>query len=246
MIDTAMKYTKLSTCVAAFIAAVFTASTSLADEGVIRAKLSLGYASYSSPYGNSEISTNYLTQGLGITYIWPSKTFIDVTTKSSGKDAMYNAKNVYGGLVTTDQEFSRTENTLTIGKPTQNGIQLNTGIFTSDTIFNLAQYGQFSQKIMGLSAGAGKSFLIEEGSAGSIGVSGAVALLNAKNTDRFGVVTNSNLSYGVSLGAVYGYALTKSLSVVADAKFQTYFIKYPTFSGDERILSTSLSLLGQF
>jgi len=241
-----MKNTKFVTCLIAVLAPGFTVPSSLADEGVVRAKLSIGFANYAAPYGNNEISTNYATQGVGVTYIWPSNVFVDLTTKSSTRNSSYNAKNVFGGLVTTDQPFSRTENTITLGKPTENGVQLNTGIFTADTVFNLAQYGQFSQQMIGLTAGTGKGFLIDDGRAGSIGVSTTLALLNAKNSDRFGVVTNSNLSYGLSLGAVYNYALTRSVSILADAKFQTYLIKYPTFSGDERILSTSLSLLAQF
>ena len=246
MMDTTMKKSKSVTYLVAILASCFTVSSALADEGVIRVKAGLGFASYSAPYGNNEISTNYITQGLGATYIWPSNVFVDISTKSSTKSSAYNARNVFGGLVTTDQPFSRTENTLTLGKSIENSVQINTGIFTADTVFNLAQYGQFSQKMIGLTAGAGKGFLIDEGRAGSIGVSGTVALLNAKNSDRFGVVTNSNLSYGLSLGAIYNYALTKNLSVLADAKFQTYLITYPGFSGDERILSSSLSLVAQF
>ena len=246
MMDTTMKKSKFVTYLVAILASGFTVSSALADEGVIRVKAGLGFASYSAPYGNNEITTNYTTQGAGVTYIWPSSVFVDLATKSSTQNSSYNAKNVFGGLVTSDQPFARTENTLTVGKSIENSIQLNTGIFTADTVFNLAQYGQFSQKMVGLTAGAGKGFLIDEGRAGSIGVSGTVALLNAKNSDRFGVVTNSNLSYGLSLGAVYNYAITKNISVLADGKFQTYLITYPGFSGDERILSSSLSLLAQF
>lgn len=245
MTQNTLKHSKLLSCITVFLASVFTISISLADEGIVRAKVSFGYASYSAPYGNNQVISNYSTQGLGITYIWPSNVFVDLNTKVSGKDAMYNAKSVIPGQV-TDQEFVRTENTLTIGKPTENGTQLNMGIFTANTVFKLALFGQFSQKISGLTTGAGKGFLIDEGRAGSIGVSGTFALLNAINTDSAGVAANSNLSYGVSLATVYSYPLSRSVSVLADAKFQTYFIKYSTFSGDERILSGSLSLSGQF
>lgn len=246
MIDTTLKYMKFSIFFAAFFATVFTASNSLADEGLVRAKVSLGYASYNSPYGSSEISANYMTQGFGITYITPSKLFIDLSTKSSEKGAVYNANSVFGALVTSEQGFSRTENTLTIGMPTERGLQINAGIFNADTNFNLAQYGQFSQKIMGLTAGVGKGVLLDEGRSGSFGLSATLALLKASNTDRFGTEFNSNLAYGLSLGALYSYVLTQNLSVTADAKFQSYFIKYATFSGDERILSSTLSLTGQF
>jgi hypothetical protein len=242
-----MKHTKIITCIVALLASSFTVFNALADDGVVRAKVSLGYSNYTQPFGNNEITSYYTTQGLGITYIWPSNVFVDLTTKVSAKDASYNAKNVFGYKgVTSDQGFSRTENTLTLGKSTENGTQLNAGIFSAETVLNLSQFGQFSQKIMGLTAGAGKGFLIEDGRAGSIGVSGAFALLNAINKDNTGVSVNSYPSYGISLGAAYTYSLTKNVSVLADGKFQTYFIKYPTFSGDERILSGALSLLAQF
>jgi len=241
-----MKHTKIITNFAVLLVSSLTVFYVQADDGVVRAKVSLGYSTYSSPYGNNEISTNYATQGLGLSYVWPSSVFIDLSTKVSATDASYNAKNVFGGQVNSDQKFSRTENTLTLGKSTENGTQVNGGIFAADTVLSMAQLGQFSQKILGLTAGAGKGFLIDDGRSGLIGISGAFALLNATNKDRYGVSVNSNLSYGISLGAVYNYPLTKSVSVLADGKFQTYFIKYPTFSGDERILSGTLSLLAQF
>jgi hypothetical protein len=130
--------------------------------------------------------------------------------------------------------------------PIENGLQVNSGIFTANTVLKLAQYGQFSRKMTGLTAGVGKGFAVYEGNAGTVGLNGAAALLTASNYDRYGSVSNSNLSYGLSLGAVYSYSITKNISVSADAKFQSYFIKYPTFSGDEKILSAALSLIGQF
>lgn len=246
MIDIAMKYLKFVMSVVTILVSGFIASSSLASDAEIRAKFSLGYASYNSPYGSNEIATSYLTQGLGFTYIWPSKVYIDVSTKASGKAATYDAAKVYGGLVSTAQSFSRVENTLTVGKPTESGMQINAGLFTGDTELRLAQFGQFSQKTTGITAGAGRGYPIEEGRLGTVGLSGAVAFLNAKNADRFGTVSNSNLSYGLSIGAVYSYALGKNISVSADAKYQAYFINYSTFSGDEKIQSYSVSLIGQF
>lgn len=246
MIDSIMKYPKFSLYIVAISTMVLNASGALAGDGEIRAKLSLGYASYNSPYGINEIATNYLTQGFGFTYVWPSKVYIDVSTKASGKNATYDAAKVYGGLVTTAQSFSRVENTLTIGKPTDSGMQINAGLFTGDTELKLAQFGQFSQKTTGLTAGIGRGYPVEEGRLGTVGLSGAVAFLNAKNSDRFGVTSDSKLSYGLSVGAVYSYALGKNISVSADAKYQQYAITYSTFTGDEKIQSYSVSLIGQF
>jgi len=223
-----------------------TITNSRADEGLIRIKLTVGYASYSSPYNSSLLISNYATQGLGVTYIWPSNFYVDFSTKINGANATYNAKSVFATQVTDDQKFTRTENTLTIGTPLANGLQANAGIFKSDTIYDIGTLGDFSQKITGLTAGLGKGFLIEEGRAGSFGLSGAFALLNAVNKNWLGASENSNISYGVSVGAVYNYAISRGLNISADTKFQTYFITYPTFSGDERIFSTSLSLVGQF
>ena len=146
MINNSIKRSKFVTYIVVILASGFTASSSLAGDGEIRAKLSVGYASYNSPYGSNEIATNYMTQGLGFTYVWPSKVYLDVATKTSSKDATYDAAKVYGGLVSTAQDFSRVENTLTVGKPTESGVQINAGIFTGDTVLKLSQFGQFSQK----------------------------------------------------------------------------------------------------
>ena len=241
-----MKRTQLFTAMVAVLAVGFVSANALADEGVIRAKVSYGLASYSSPSANSDIRSTYSTLGLGVTYIWPSNIFADFTTRMTGSGASYNANGVTAGLVTADQSFSRTENTLTVGMPLDNGMQGNAGLFTADTVFKLSQYGQFSQKMTGITAGAGKGFPLDGGKSGVLGVNGALALLNASSSDRYGNVSSSNLSYGLSVGAAYNYPINKNISVSADAKLQSYLIKYSTFSGDERILSTAVSLIGQF
>jgi len=230
------------------LAVAWSSFSAAADEGVVRAKLSYGLANYSSPSAYSDISSTYSTLGVGVTYIFPSNTFVDFTIKTSGSGASYNAPGVSGGLILSDQAFKRTENTLTVGKPLENGMQGNIGVFTAETVLNFATLGQgqFSQKMTGLTAGMGKGIPVEEGRLGTIGINGAVALLNASNTDYQGKSATSNFAYGISAGASYNYMFHKNIGVSADAKFQSYFIKYSGYSGDERILSTSVSLIGQF
>lgn len=227
-----------------------TASVQAAEEGVLRGKISTGMSSYSSSSpSNGDVTSNFATLGLGVTYIWPSNIFVDFTTKRSMLDARYVTQFVVAGQVTASQTFSRIENTITAGMPLNNGMQGNAGLFLTETNFGFSQpglSGQFSQKMQGLSAGAGKGFALIEGNAGSVGLNGALALLNASYTDKSGNTSSSNLSYGLSLGAAYNYALNKTISFSADTKYQSYFIKYSTFSGDERILSASISLIGQF
>lgn len=220
-------------------------SYALAEEGVIRARVSYGLANYSSPSASSEIKSNYSTLGLGASYIWPSNVFMDFATKSSNS-ATYNAGSVTQGSLTTDQPFSRTEYVLTVGMPLEDRIQVNAGIFKAKTELNLAQWGQFSQKMTGVTAGAGIAYPINEGASGVAGLNAGAALLTASNTDRFGIVSNSDLSFGLSIGAAYNYPLNKYLSFAADAKLQSYMIKYPTFSGNEQILATSVSLIARF
>lgn len=232
--------------IAAVLAIAFVDSDAMAEGGVVRVKGSYGLASYASPTVNGDIAATYPTLGLGVTYIWPSYVFADFSTRTTGAGASYNANSVTGGTVTSDRSFSRTENTLTVGMPTEGGTQINAGIFTANTVMKLAQYGEFSGKMSGLTAGAGRGFAIYEGTLGTIGFNGAVALLNAKYVDWLGNVSSANLSYGLSIGAVYNYSLNRTFSISADAKYQSYFIKYAAFSGDERILSAALSVIGQF
>lgn len=241
-----MKLKSLIPGIVAVLTVCLATTAALAEEGVVRGKVSAGLANYTSPSASGDLASTYSTLGLGLTYIFPSNIFVDFTTKIAGTDALYNAKNATAGLVSSDQPFSRTENTLTVGMPFDNGMQGNAGIFTAETTFKLAQFGQFSQKMTGLAAGAGKGITLNEGSSGTLGFNGALALLNASSVDRYGYANNSNLSYGLSLGAIYNYMLNKNIGVSADAKFQSYFIKYSSFSGDERIISAGLSLTAQF
>lgn len=251
MSDT-MKRTQLFTAIVTVLVVGFASSSAHAAEGVARAKISLGLAHYTAPSQSSNTSSNissiYPTLGVGGTYIWPSNIFADFTTRTSVYGT-YNPSSITGGQLTS-QAISRRENTLTVGMPIKDGIQGNVGLFTINTIFKLAQFGQISQRMNGLTAGAGKAFPIEEGKMGVVGLNGAVAFLGANNSDRFGVVSRSNPSYGISFGATYNYTIDKDVSISADAKYQSYFINYVTFAGDlsgnERILSTAVSLIAQF
>lgn len=74
----------------------------------------------------------------------------------------------------------------------------------------------------------------------AVGFVSSFALAEEGGVRAAGNVSSYNLSYGLSFGAAYNYPINKNISVSADAKFQSYFIKYSTFSGDERILSTTV------
>lgn len=240
------KKKQMALVVVSTLALCIGSSVALALDGTIRVKASYGLANYVAPSLSGNISTTYTTIGLGATYIFPSNSFLDFSTRMSGAGSTYNANVLSAGQVSGEQPFSRTENTLTFGMPLENGLQGNAGVFTTETNFSLAQFGSVLQKMQGLTAGIGKGIPFNEGKTGSLGVNGAFALLQAKSTDGVGLTTTSNLSYGLSFGASYNYMFKPYLGISADTKFQSYFIKYSTFSGDERIISASLSLVGQF
>ena len=234
----ALKYTQFIAAIIAVLSLSSISANTLADEGVIRGKISFGLANYVAPQSGGDIKSNYSSLGVGATYIWPSNTFVDFTTRRSILDATYSAGSRSG-------DFSRTENILTVGMPLDGGMLGNAGIFNAETTNKVASSAA-SQKIIGVSVGIGKGFLIEGGKSGVVGVNGGVALLNATNTSLSGVSSSSNLSYGLSVGATYNYVINKTWSVSADGKFQSYLIKYSSFSGDERIISLAASLIGQF
>lgn len=240
------KYNKIVTSFALVLAAGFSGSQALADEGVARVKLSYGTASYSTPSVYGDIGSTYATVALGVTYIWPSNVFFDFTSRSSTPDSVYNSRAVSNNPITTDLSFSRMENTVTVGMPLENGLQVNAGVFTADTVTKLPQAGQIVQKLNGISSGIGKAFPINEGKSGVFSLNGGFALLNGSHFDQQGIVVASSLAYGLSVGGAYNYPLNKNFSVAVDTKLQSYFIRYATFSGDERILSAALSLIGQF
>lgn len=241
-----MKYKQILTSIAVVLATGFSGTNAQAEEGVARVKLSYGTASYSSPSVYGDIGSTYATVALGVTYIWPSNVFVDFTSRSSTPDAAYSSRAVSNNPIASDLSFSRMENTVTVGMPLENGLQVNAGVFTADTVAKLPQAGQIVQKLNGISAGVGKGFPINEGKSGAISLNGGFALLNGSHIDQLGGVTASSLAYGLSVGAAYNYPLHKNLSVAVDTKLQSYFIRYATFSGDERILSAALSLIGQF
>ena len=126
------------------------------DEGIIRARAGISLANHTSPSASGDFKSNYFIYGLGATHIFPDRNFIDLTLRTTGSGATYNAKKATAGQVSSDQPLQRFEGTLTVGMPFEYGLQGNAGLFTSNTVFKLAQFGQFSQSISGDSAGIGK------------------------------------------------------------------------------------------
>ena len=223
-----------------------------AGDNVIRVRENFGISSYAAPAVGDDISSTYTTWGLGFTHIWASNLFVDYTFKLTGKGD-YNAKSNTPTALDGRRPFTRTEHIVTVGMPLDSGLQVNGGFFTAETNMELAPdinsiiapYDKQTQSMMGFTGGVGHGLELAGGRYGVLAVNGALALLVA-NTNRGGTQTNSSLAYGLSFGALYGYSFKPVLSTTIDTKYQAYFINYPGFSGNEKILSLNLSLIAKF
>jgi hypothetical protein len=232
-------------------------STAAADGFGIKA--GVGTSSYVIPLTGgkvSNINVNYQTLNVGASYVdLSSGWFVDVTNRSPLGSASWNTHDFLfanNGTPVPDSPAKRTENTLTIGKVLEDGLQVFAGYQMSDltlsanvnAISTSPAFDLFSVKEDGLFAGAGKSLKI---AGGNLNITGALAMMGAK------IATNNgnNLSeatydpgLGYSFGASYSYPLTNMLNIVPEAKYQTF--KPNGFTARDTLTSFAVSIAARF
>lgn len=195
------------------------ASVCVNAETIFRPRVSVGLSNYELAFtqsGNSLSSVSYLKGGVGAT-IATGQLYFDL-----GYNGSMGAK--YDDGIIADQDFLRTDLTLTVGYVLPNNITVfggyksgtteYTDLFTVDTTTKFEATGPYFGAGIGLPAGNGV-----------LSLNGAIAILSADLTDNDPNVTQFNAtgdSVGFSIGAGYSMTFGGSHGLAFKANYQAY------------------------
>jgi len=227
----------------------FCINNALADDGKFRIKVGVGNATYTQPWWTgTDIKSNYTQNLFGVSYLTSNGMFGDLSIKTSGSSAEYNAKEL--GWAANDLPFDRTETALTLGAVDTGGFGMFLGLMSNKTVIENLNY-KHTQTSAGISVGLGQAIPIHSGSGGTISVTGAVGFMAAKwdqkaKTGGTSATWNADSAFGYSIGAGYSYFFTKNVGMSFDWKYQSYKFDYVTFSGDEKVSSLTGAIQAQF
>ena len=233
------------------------ASPTLAeDEGMMRARIGLSSNDFTTLWSGGDLKTDYMSLNLGATYITPSAFYLDLGFKQD-ISASWNTVELTPFNDGKDEEYTRDDLTITIGKVLDNGMQLFAGYQDSSATIALPEISWGSEgyvdeeemDVSGFFLGVGKSFKVGEG---SINLNLAYGLMDGTLVDAEGRSWDSTDGDGYSLGASYTRFLTESFSLNFEVKKQKYSYEYDTggatilTSGDDEMTMIGANLVYQF
>ena len=202
------------------------ASPALAEEeGMMRARIGLSSNDFTTLWSGGDLKTDYMSLNLGATYITPSAFYFDLGFKQD-TSASWNTVEISPAFNDgKDEDYTRDDLTVTIGKVLDNGIQLFAGYQDSSATIALpeiswVQEGFVEEEEMDVSGfflGVGKSFKVGEG---SINLNLAYGFMDGTLVDAEGRSWDSTDGDGYSLGASYTRFLTESFSLNFEVKKQ--------------------------
>lgn len=213
---------------------------SFAADGVFRGKAGISNNSFDSIWSGGDLSADYQALNLGLSYVSQDMYYADFGLKKS-LNGDWAAEDNVGPI---EENYSRTDYTLTLGKVLSNGIQLFGGYQNSTATMDLPTgylVADEKIKITGFFAGVGKSFNFENS---SLNINFSIGKMNGALTDAAGIENDSEDGSGNSFGATYTYFLDDSSTVSVEFKQQKYSYTYDNSgmiltAGDDKV-----SLLG--
>ena len=237
------KVKKISKLSFILLISTLTLATFAQDEGTWRARVGVSQNSFTTLWSGGDVKANFQSLNTGATYIAPSGWFFDGVLKTSGKTTWNSVEltNAEGALNDGhDNDYSRTDTTITVGKAFEGGYQVFGGYQNSASKLTLpnawvTNYGsQSSEKfnVSGYFVGVGKTFAV---GSGSLNLNVAIGQMTGKLTDSVGQDHTSSGGTGTSFGATYTYLFDKHLGLSVEVKEQQY--KY-TFGASNIILTS--------
>ena len=223
-------------------------SSAVQAEMLFRPRASLGYAAYElalTEAGTSLSDSSYPTGGFGAT-IASDNIYVDLAYNTS-----LGATHENGSV---DDDFKRTDITITVGAGLKYGISIFGGYKTGKTEYSYTtepNYTRLTFEAKGPFFGASMSFLRDS----ALSVNVAIALLEGELTDNdtfFPPFDATADSTGFSLGIGYNHSLTKGTGLILKSTFQAYSFKdwvdpnYTISDMDEKIFSTDISYYVNF
>lgn len=246
---------KNAAIVGVLLAGTFASAACFAQDSAVRVRAGLAAVSYVSPDSSGvDFKSSYAAAQIGASYITGSGWYGDLAMRTS-LSAKWNTADIIGNPGAEDDDFSRNEVTLTIGKSLGNGLAVFAGlqVVSAEATLSKTNSGLPADESITLDntiafVGASKSIPV---GAGSMSFSGALGVLKEETKNSAGLgggTQKADTGAGFSLGAGYSHPITQAVSVLADLKFQTYSVKYPgsTDSSNQTVTSLGLSVVGQF
>jgi hypothetical protein len=226
------------------------------EEGVVRARIGLSSNDFSTIWSGGDLKTDYISLNFGVTYITPNAFYFDLGVKQD-TSASWNTVELNEGFNDgKDEDYSRDDITLTIGKALDNGVQIFAGYQDSSANITLpniwVESGYVEEEeidVNGFFVGVGKSFKIGEG---SFNLNASYGWMDGTLVDANGNDWDSTDGGGYSLGASYTRFLTESISLNLELKRQKYSYDYDTegaiilTSGDDQMTMVGVNLVYQF
>lgn len=212
-------------------AAIITAFTGVASaqDGVVRARVGVSQNNFSSVYSGGPMKSDYQSLNTGVTYIQPSGWYGDLAMKNSmsAKWSLNGLGNDSGTTIGNgNDEYTRKDITLTIGKALEGGIQVFGGYQQANSTINLGPLvSNFKEEfnVKGFFIGAGKTIPM---SVGSVNINGAVGQMKARLLDGSSTWNESDNGTGFSFGATYSYPLSDKTTLSLEYKQQAYKYKF--------------------
>ena len=235
---------KLCGMMASGLIGLFMATPTIAsDDDLTRARVGISNNSFTSLYSGGPLEVDYTSLNLGVTRITSDALYYDIAYKK-GLSASWNTFELTDF---PDEDYSRSDITLTVGKALDNGIQVFAGYQNSNsaialpTSWELVPEEEFN--ITGFFLGAGRSFKVNEG---SLNVNLALGSMDAKLLDGGGEWNDSTSGSGYSIGATYTMFLSEDISANFELKQQKYEYEFgtgPNTGGDDNMTMFGVNLV---
>lgn len=246
-------------CISSIVLSVFLAIpvASFADDSVMRGRIGLSNNDFTTLWSGGDLETSYISANFGLTYITPEAYYIDLAMKTS-TSATWNTVELTGDFNDgRDEDYSRDDITLTLGKALDNGIQVFLGYQDSSATISLPpiswvqDLGSVAEEeidVSGFFVGIGKSIKVDSG---SINLNAAYGSMDGTLVDAVGVSNDSSGGNGYSLGLTYTRYFSDSLSGNFEVKQQKYSYDFSNpdiaiTSGDDKMTMIGLNLVKQF
>jgi hypothetical protein len=236
------------------MAATLTCAPSYAQDSSLRVRAGFAGVGYVQPDSSGkDIESMYGAAQVGASYVTAGGWYGDLAVRTS-LAAKWNTGDIIAGA--KDDDFSRTETTLTIGKGFGDGLAVFAGVqvASSELTLSKANTGRPADGSITIDdtivfAGLSASY---PAGPGSVSLSGALGILTEEQTVSPGLpgagTYKADPGAGLSLGAAYSHPVTKALSILADIRMQFYSVKYPNLQAqsNQTLVSMGVSIVGQF
>lgn len=231
------------------------AQNASAQDSAVRVRAGVAGVSFVAPSttpGTPDLESDYTALVLGGSYVTAGGWYGDLGWRGS-TGAKWNAGEVVGNPAVEDQDFSRNEVTLTVGKLLGDGLSVFGGAQFIQSSLDLAANISISgnQESVDvddtiLFVGVAKSFAI---GSGSLNVSGALGVMNEETSYSAGfnlAAEESDNGVGYSLGVGFSHPLTSFLSIQADLRHQSYSVEYQGVDSEQKVTAAGVAVVGQF